>query len=363
MRKPNDRILIFAFVLVVAIIGASGPWLGVDAFVASVKINGEAGEVAVAYPSSGPADTPMKEEALRMRIQTEAANRSIPPINAQIDRVWKAIPGYNGVEVDQEKTLKLALARRISEKDPLPFVFSETKPSINLKDLAVEPIYKGNPEKPMVALMINVAWGEEYLPGMLETLLNENVRATFFFDGSWLSKNVELAKRIGAAGHELSNHAYSHPNMSQLSRTQAANEISKTETLLKEKLGVQNVWFAPPSGDFDEETVRIAKEQGLSTVLWTVDTVDWKKPAPSVIVRRVNSRVEPGSLILMHPTAPTRDALQEVIRSIKRKGLALGTVSEVLSTKRVTQLEWSDRIPLPGAGEAPVSINEYGGTP
>nr|WP_313780651.1 polysaccharide deacetylase family protein [Paenibacillus larvae] len=40
----------------------------------------------------------------------------------------------------------------------------------------------------MAALMINVAWGNEFLPGMLETLRKENVKATFFLDGSWLKK-------------------------------------------------------------------------------------------------------------------------------------------------------------------------------
>jgi len=33
--------------------------------------------------------------------------------------------------------------------------------------------------------------------------------------------------------------------------------------------------------------------------LWTVDTVDWKRPAPTVIVDRVLSQICSGALVLM----------------------------------------------------------------
>ncbi len=91
--------------------------------------------------------------------------------------------------------------------------------------------------------------------------------------------------------------------MSKLSREQNTAEITKTEQLLKEA-GVTNKLFAPPSGDFNQTTVEVAHELKLRTILWTLDTIDWKKPEPASIVRKVTTRVEPGSLILMHPTRP-----------------------------------------------------------
>ncbi len=185
--------------------------------------------------------------------------------------------------------------------------------------------------------MINVAWGNEYIIPILDTLDAEGVKATFFFDGSWLKKNVELAKEIQKRGHELENHAYSHPNMSQLSTDRATLEISKTQKLLKESLGVENKWFAPPSGDFNQQTVRIAHRLGLQTVLWTLDTVDWRKPSPSSIVVKISNKVESGSLILMHPTSSSSQALKGMIKAIKAKGLTLGTVSQTLSSERIVK--------------------------
>lgn len=269
---------------------------------------------------------------LRLRIETAAAKLSAPPVDAVVDRVWKAIPGYNGLEIDVESTYRNAL---LAPKEPIKLVYRQIEPKVSLNELGAEPIYRGNPAKQMVSLMINVAWGNQYIVPMLDTLDEENVKVTFFLDGSWLSKNPELATEMLKRGHEMENHAYTHPNMSTLSRARATVEIEKTQKLLKESLGVTNKWFAPPSGDFDQETVEIASSLGLKTVLWTVDTVDWRNPSPESIVAKITSKAEPGTLVLMHPTASSSKALKAMIRGIKAKGLQLGTVSQTLSAERL----------------------------
>lgn len=303
----------------------------VDATVASPSGAGEA--VAVWSRAAENSDP-----QLLARIRDEAEKKRIPPNNAKLDRIWKAIPGLNGREIDVDKTYRLALP--LPSGSPLPYVYKEIAPQVQLDDLGAQPIYRGNPDKPMVSMMINVAWGDEYLPSMLETLRKENVHATFFFDGTWLSKNLEKAKEIGAEGHELSNHAYSHKNMSELSRAKAEEEIRKTQELL-EKIGVKNTLFAPPSGDYDQETVEIASSMKLRTILWTLDTVDWQKPRPEDVVAKISSKLEPGAMILMHPTSSASRALPGMIKAAKKKGLALGTVSELISPERVPELETS----------------------
>ncbi|WP_419873148.1 polysaccharide deacetylase family protein [Candidatus Pristimantibacillus sp. PTI5] len=274
-----------------------------------------------------------ERERLLSLINAEAEKRNIPPVNARIDRVWRAIPGYNGLEVDVEKTLEAALLAPPAET--IPYIYKEVEPEIKLNDLGPHPIYRGNPNKKMISLMINVAWGNEYIDSILNTLKKDKVKATFFLDGSWLNKNAEIAKRIQAEGHEMSNHAYTHPDMSALNRQAQHSQIAKTEALLKSTLNVNNKWFAPPSGAFNQATVQIAEEMGLKTVLWTIDTIDWQKPPADTIIRKIAQKIEPGALILMHPTSSTRDALAGIIATAKEKGYAIGTVSETLSSKRL----------------------------
>lgn len=289
------------------------------------------GEAALAFGTFRGFSEEEKQE-LYNTIVTEAETHYEPPINATIDRVWKAIPGYNGLAVDIDRTYEAALKMPLGSA--IPYRYKEIEPEIGLGQLGSVPIYRGNSEKKMISFMINVAWGNEYLEPILHTLRQEGVKATFFLDGSWLKNNVELAKQIQEDGHELSNHAYSHPDMRALGREEQRGQIVKTERLLKERLGVDNKWFAPPSGSYNDATVQIAREQGLMTVLWTIDTIDWRKPPAEAVLRKVRSKLEPGALILMHPTATTRDSLAGMIDIAREKGLAIGTVSETLSSKR-----------------------------
>lgn len=73
----------------------------------------------------------------------------------------------------------------------------------------------------------------------------------------------------------------------------------------------------------------------MKTILWTVDTVDWRKPSTSKMVSRIVSKVENGSMVLMHPTKPTAEGMEAMITGIKEKGYQLGTVSELMSEKRI----------------------------
>lgn len=299
----------------------------IASFIATVK----AGDAVQAIGQ--PSYSEEEKNELYQAIVAEAETKKIAPIDARLDRIWYAIPGYNGLAVDIEKTYEAAL--KAPRNSPIPYHYKEIQPKIQLAQLGPQPVYRGNPEKQMISLMINVAWGNEYIDPILKTLQDKGVKATFFLDGSWLRKNADVARKIQEAGHEMSNHAYSHPDMKTLSRSEQHNQIAKTEQLLKELLNVENKWFAPPSGSYNAATVQIARDQGLGTVMWTIDTVDWRKPPADAVIRKIAAKLEPGALILMHPTATTRDALAGMIDSAFAKGYAIGTVSETLSSDRV----------------------------
>jgi len=335
--RGGRLVRIYGYVLLVCGLYALLEFTPVDQYVTALKANDPSVLIVSRHHIPEPSASIRDEGALLEQIEAAAIRLKEEPVDAKVDPVWKAIPGYNGLEVDVERTLQANLNHTTTSE--ISFIMREVEPNVQLEDLGAHPIYKGNPKKKIAGFMINVAWGDEYLAGIIETLQREKVPATFFFDGSWLSKHLEQARAICAAGFECSNHAYTHPNMSQLSRTRQAEEIVKTEKLLQDELGVKNRWFAPPSGDYNQTTVDVAYELGLRTVLWTIDTVDWKKPEPEWIIRRISTKLEPGSLILMHPTASSSQALSGMIAAIRAEGYAFGTVAEVLSSKRISDVE------------------------
>jgi probable sporulation protein (polysaccharide deacetylase family) len=272
-------------------------------------------------------------DPLFQSIVKNAPTYEIPPIDATIDRVWKAIPGYNGREVNIAASYKHMKDKGVFNEKNL--VFTQKKPKVHLEDLPPAPIYKGNPNKPMVTFIINVAWGNEYLSEMLATLKRHNIKVSFFLEGNWVKKNPDLAKMIVSSGHEVGNHSYSHPDMKQLTAGKAREQMVKTNEIIEAATGEKCVWFAPPSGSFRDETIKVANELKMMTVMWTVDTVDWRKPSPDVLINRVMTKINNGSMVLMHPTEATAKSLDRLITQIKQKKLEIGTVSELMSEERV----------------------------
>jgi len=257
----------------------------------------------------------------------------VPAVDARIDPVWKATPGYNGREVDIKASYQKMKDQGQFNEEKL--IYKQIKPKVHLQDLAASPIYRGNPDKPMVGFIINVAWGNEYLPDMLATLKKHNIQASFFLEGRWVKENPDLAKMISEAGHEIGNHSYTHPDMKNLSAAEIKNQLQKTNDVIEATTGRVPTWFGPPSGSYRDEVVKIADVMGLGTIIWSVDTIDWQRPAPETVIQRVESKIHPGALVLMHPTAPTAKALDRMITIIESKSLKIGTVSETLSENRI----------------------------
>lgn len=294
------------------------------------------------YPAANPADERAVEPAAQKSITKEelqglATKHYKPPINAVVNTAGKknVVPELNGIEMDLDATWKKIESGSKTER--ISMVYRQIQPKIKMSDLEPLPIYRGNPVKKQMALMINVAWGTEQIDEMLNILRENQVKATFFLDGTWLSKNQDTAKKIVAEGHEIGNHAYTHPNMSALSAEKQRQQMERTQQEIQNRLGVASKWFAPPSGDFNTTTVQLANQQNMRTVLWTLDTVDWKRPPKEQIVKRILPNAKNGALVLMHPTEPTVGALRILVPSLKQKGFQLVTVSQLLSPVRTVE--------------------------
>ena len=82
----------------------------------------------------------------------------------------------------------------------------------------------------------------------------------------------------------------------------------------------------------DADIVEYAKTNGYSTILWSVDSLDWKSRNASAINRMVTQHITNGSIVLMHDIhAATADALPQLIQTLQTEGYQFATVSELLS--------------------------------
>lgn len=214
-----------------------------------------------------------------------------------------------------------------SRSDAAPPVPGATAPEPTLKPV---PYYRGPSTKPQMSLMVNVDWGDEFILDMLETLSRHGVSVTWFPTGRWAARAPELLKQIADAGHEIGNHGGWHGMASQMTAAEVERLIREGEEAVLRVTGRKTCLFAPPSGDMNDQTVEVAARMGYRTILWTIDTVDWQRPAASVIVDRVVRKAQNGALVLMHPTKPTAEALPVIIRRLREHGFELVTVSKLL---------------------------------
>lgn len=271
--------------------------------------------------------TPLYQEIKEKRTEFEIA-----PEDAYIDQVWKKTPGLNGKKVNIKKSFDKMKKEGVFNEKKL--VFDPVRPKKSLEDLPASPIYRGHPDKEMVTFLVNVSWGAEHIPSMLKTLKEKKVKANFFIEGKFAEKNPDLVKMIKEEGHIIGNHAYNHPDMSRMNSGEIQEQIERTNQILASLTDENPKWFAPPSGSYNDAVIETAAALEMETVLWTVDTVDWKKPTKQVMVQRVVSKIHPGAMVLMHPTAVTAQSLGEMIEQISEKGLKINDIEALMSESR-----------------------------
>lgn len=188
------------------------------------------------------------------------------------------------------------------------------------------PIYRGSGAK-QVSLMFNVYWGTEYIDDILAIFDKYSVKTTFFVGGCWVAQYPDKLCEIVAHGHEIGNHGYFHKEHSKLDYSDNEREINACGKLVFEYTGVNMTLFAPPSGDFSDVTLRAASDNGYKTVMWSRDTIDWRDKDSGTVYSRATKDTGGGELILMHPTAHTRDALEKIIQYYLNNGFEIVPVS------------------------------------
>ncbi|MBQ9081006.1 MAG: polysaccharide deacetylase family protein [Clostridia bacterium] len=191
--------------------------------------------------------------------------------------------------------------------------------------------YHGVEESNCVSLLINVYWGTEQVYQMLDVLDEYGAKATFFIGGAWADDNTACLKEIASRGHELGSHGYFHKDCTTLTYEQTAEEINLSRRLILLSTGVDIALFAPPSGAYNETTVKVCSDLGLKTILWSKDTIDWRDKDASLAYKRATDGVSGGDFILMHPMADTVKALPNILSYYRDNGFRAVTVSENLT--------------------------------
>ena len=179
-----------------------------------------------------------------------------------------------------------------------------------------------------VALTFDDGPHQTCTPALLNGLKQREVKATFFLMGENIAGKEPLVQRMQAEGHLIGNHGYRHIQMTKEEAEQACADIEQTEKLIQSITGKRPEYLRPPYGDWNEQ---LECRVNLTTVLWNVDSLDWKFQNTKRIVRRVEKDVKDGDIILMHDIFPTSvEAALQIVDDLQAQGYEFVTVEELL---------------------------------
>lgn len=181
-------------------------------------------------------------------------------------------------------------------------------------------LYVGDASQNQVYFTFDLGYEAGYTADVLDILKEHNIKGVFFLCGNYLGQ-TDLIARMQNEGHQLGNHTNKHRDLPTLSEDAIKKDITDLQLPTTAK------FFRPPQGRFDEKTLRVAKEQGLRAVLWSLAIVDWQKTPldARASADKVLSRIHPGAIMLFHITnAGTPEMLKLLIPELQAKGYTFG---------------------------------------
>lgn len=193
------------------------------------------------------------------------------------------------------------------------------------------PIYYVETEKKVCAISFDAAWGNEQTETLLDILDEHKVKTTFFLVGDWAEKFPDSVKEIDLRGHDVGNHSDTHAHMTQIDTKAQMDEFKSCNDKITNITGKEVTLFRPPYGEYDNSVVENCKANDMYCVQWNIDSLDWKDPSPQDMVKRIEDKLCPGSIILLHNGAKnTPEALPLIIEAIHAQGYEILPISELL---------------------------------
>lgn len=197
----------------------------------------------------------------------------------------------------------------------------------------LEDVVHGTSGRPEVALTFHGQGPVAIADSVLAVCRGAGAAVTVFAVGQWVQENPELVRRITAAGHDVGNHTWSHPDLPTLDEAAATAEIAKGREALASVLGEAGPWFRPSATERSTPTIRAAAFAAgyARCISYDVDPEDFREPGASLVRSRVKEKVGPGSIVSLHlGHAGTVEALPGILEDLSARGLRAVTLSTLL---------------------------------
>lgn len=186
----------------------------------------------------------------------------------------------------------------------------------------------------LIALTFDDGPNTKATPKVLAVCKKYQIPVTFFVVGRNLNgKARKIAAQAVKEGHEIENHTWAHPHMTELTSEERIEQIKKTNAAIKSITKKEPKYFRPPYIDYDAEVLKdvdMVFITGLGSDDWVVENT------PDKIHETVMKKARDGAIIVMHDfvyNKRTPVALEKIIPELLTNGYRFVTVDQLFTER------------------------------
>lgn len=167
------------------------------------------------------------------------------------------------------------------------------------------------------------------------TLMQTKTPATIFLSGMWVLEDTVATHLLASNSlFELENHSFTHPHLIRMTEAGIRRELERTQKIVTRLTGQTPFLFRPPFGEYNDTLITVARDLGLLTVQFDVESGDPDTTFTAErLIKSVTKNARNGSIVIMHINNRgwhTAEALPTIISDLRARGFQLVKVSDLM---------------------------------
>ena len=161
------------------------------------------------------------------------------------------------------------------------------------------------------------------------------VRLTYFVNGiykSWTDNLAMLRPLVDSGQIQLGNHTWSHPDLTNLSKDEIAEQITRNDEFLKKTYGIgAKPYWRPPYAKRNDDVDAVAADLGYTVpTLWSGSLSDSTLITEAYIVQMADQYFTPQSIVIGHLNhLPVTHVYPQLVDIIRDRNLRTVTLNDV----------------------------------
>lgn len=176
-----------------------------------------------------------------------------------------------------------------------------------------------------------------------QVLAKHDVAATFFMVGANVAAWPDVVRQVHAGGHLIGSHSFDHAYAGMFhGRAYWDDQLQRTSNAIEKIITQRPLLFRPPMGFKHPPLMAAVRAAGQHVVTWSRRAFDGVRTTSHRIHDRLGPRAVAGDILLLHDGAPpgrthdpqpTVDALDQVITTLKSRGMQLVRLDELIEVE------------------------------